>query len=119
MESAFGVEHGEISKLGSPKYKGYMMTAYEQQKDGVQQRHVPTDMKVKDAGKSLILRRQKYELLAQPGKKLKDAASKGQAVTVRRQRVKPDKVARNEIHNFMQTKEKSKNIRGINVTRSN
>lgn len=70
MFSAFGVDHGDISKaLGGPKVKGQAVWSYGEKKNGERVIYEPNEVAVSANGKSLILRRPKYHMTLMPYEK--------------------------------------------------
>ena len=106
----------EIHKLGGPKFRGQALTFHESDdKTGERKTYHPTDMLVRPEGKSLILRRNKYEFTAYPNVK----AKKGKSYTVQpspRVKLAPRSVA-NEVETHIKSgSKKKKNIGGLNVS---
>lgn len=121
MESAFGVEHGVISKLGGPKYRGQALAISERDdKTGTTTTYMPDSMDVRDTGKkSLILRRPKYDFRAGPfASKLE--GKKGKSYTGHLQtNVRPNRKSLKAIHAHVTSEKgtRAKEIDGLKVKR--
>ncbi len=123
MESAWGIEHGEISKLGGPQIHGHSYSVIESNK-GKTTTHGPDTMFINDTKKkTLFLRRPKYSFEARPSNStIKGAAGRalkggGQVYVHRSMKVKPDRGTRKELSSFVQGNKKKATIRGMKVER--